>query len=300
MMRKIVLFFLFIGWTSIQAQELNCTVKVNAAKVGGGGAGAQVFKTLERSLNDFVNKTSWTNNALKLKTSERITCSMFITIDEANGNKYKGTIQVQSSRPVYNSAFSTPIFNYNDKDFSFEYTEFQNLNYNPNTFESNLVSVVSYYCLMIIGFDADTFAQDGGTAYYEMAQDIATVAQSSGYAGWNMGDTNQNRYFLINNVLSTLYVQFRDALYRYHFEGMDMMHKNQKMAKEKIISAITQLSYMELSKPNSFLTRIFFDAKADEIVSIFTGGPAVDNSVLVDKLFTISPMNSAKWSEIKI
>lgn len=298
MMRKIVLFFLVFGWATVHAQELNCTIKVNAAKVGGGSA--QVFKTLERSLNDFVNKTSWTNNALKLKNNERITCSMFITIDEATANKYKGTIQVQSSRPVYNSAFSTPIFNYNDKDFSFEYTEFQNLNYNPNAFESNLVSVVSYYCLMIIGFDADTFAQDGGTPYYEMAQDIATVAQSSGYAGWSMGDTNQNRYFLINNVLSTMYVQYRDALYRYHFEGLDVMHKDPKMAKEKIISAITQLSYMELNKPNSFLTRVFFDAKADEIVSIFTGGPAVDNANLVDKLFTISPMNSAKWSEIKI
>jgi len=298
MLRKIVSFLMFLVVVPLQAQELNCTVKVNASKVG--GANAQVFKTLERSLNDFVNKTSWTNNALKLKTSERITCSMFITIDEAAGNKYKGSIQVQSSRPVYKSSFTTPIFNYNDKDFSFEYTEFQNLNYNPNAFESNLVSVISYYCLMMIAFDADSFTQDGGTPYYEMAQDIATAAQSSGYPGWSMGDTIQNRYFLINNVLSTMYVQFRDALYQYNFEGLDMMHKDPKMAKEKIISAITQLSYMELSKPNSFLTRIFFDAKADEIVSIFTGGPTVDNATLVDKLFTISPMNSAKWSEIKI
>lgn len=297
-MRKIGLFFLLLGWTTLQAQELNCTVKVNAAKVGGNNA--QVFKTLERSLNDFVNKTSWTNNNLKLKTNERITCSMFITIDEVSGNAYKATLQVQSSRPIYNSSYSTPIFNYNDKDFSFEYTEFQNLNYNPNAFESNLVSVVSYYCLMMIGFDADSFTQDGGTPYYELAQDIAIAAQSSGYPGWSMGDTNQNRYFLINNVLSNMYVQFRDALYRYNYEGLDMMHKDPKAAKEKIISAITQLSYMELSKPNSFLTRVFFDAKADEIVSIFTGGPAVDNSVLVDKLYTISPMNSAKWSEIKI
>lgn len=297
-MRKIFLILIIFGFSSIQAQELNCTVKVNAAKVG--GANAQIFKTFERSISDFINKTSWTNNTLKLKTAERINCSMFITIDEVAGNKYKGTIQVQSSRPVYNSTFSTPIFNYNDKDFSFEYTEFQILNYNSNTFESNLVSVISFYCLMIIAFDADTFAQDGGTPYYEIAQEIATVAQSSGYPGWSMGDTNQNRYFLINNVLSNMYVQFRDALYQYHFEGLDLMHKDAKKAKEKIISAITQLSYMELSKPNSFLTRVFFDAKADEIVSIFTGGPEADNATLVDKLFTISPMNSAKWSEIKI
>jgi hypothetical protein len=295
-MRKLILVAFIIFFGTAQAQELNCTLKVNADKVG--GTNTQIFKTLERSLTDFVNKTSWTTQ--KIAANERINCSMFITVNEFAGNQFKATIQVGSSRPVFNSTYTSPVFNYNDKDFNFEYNEFQNLSFNPASFDSNLVSVIAYYSLIIIGLDADTFAQDGGTPYYEVAQEIVNVAQSSGFAGWGQGDSNQNRYFLVNNLTSNMYVQFRDALYQYHFDGLDTMHKDLKTAKEKIIGAITQLSFMELSKPNSFLTRVFFDAKADEIVSIFTGGPTVDNATLLDKLFTVSPMNSSKWAEIKL
>lgn len=295
-MRKLILIVIVIFFGTAHAQELNCTVKVNAEKLG--GTNTQVFKTLERSLTDFVNKTSWT--AQKITANERINCSMFITINELTGNQFKASIQVGSSRPVFNSTYSSPIFNYNDKDFNFEYTEFQNLNFNPASFDSNLVSVIAFYSMIIIGMDADTFTQDGGTPYYAVAQEVVNVAQSAGYSGWGQGDSNQNRYFLVNNLTSNMYVNFRDALYQYHFDGLDMMHKDLKTAKEKIIGAITQLSFMELNKPNSFLTRVFFDAKADEIVSIFTGGPAVDNATLLDKLFAISPMNSSKWTEIKL
>ncbi|NHM07756.1 DUF4835 family protein [Flavobacterium sp. CYK-4] len=295
-MHKILTILTVFLFGTAQAQELNCTVKVNAEQVAGNNL--QVFKTLERALADFVNKTNWTTQ--KVNANERINCSMFININEFAGNQFKASIQVESSRPVYNSTYSSPVFNYNDKDFNFNYTEFQNLNYNPATFDSNLVSVIAFYSMIIIGLDADTFKQDGGIPYYEVAQEIATVAQSSGYAGWSQGDSNQNRYFLVNNLLSNMYSQYRDALYFYHYEGMDLMHKDQKTAKEKIIYAITQLSYMEANKPNSFLTRVFFDAKSDEIVSIFTGGPTVDNATLLDKLFAISPMNSSKWTEIKL
>jgi hypothetical protein len=290
----IIIFAFLIG--SANAQELNCTVKVNYDQIG--GTNFQIFKTLEKGLADFVNKTNWTTQ--KVKNNERINCSMFITINEATGNQFKATIQVGSSRTAYNSTYSSPILNYNDKDFNFEYTEFQLLNYNPNSFDSNLVSVISFYSLIIIGMDADTFKLDGGMPYYETAQEIVTVAQSSGYKGWNQGDSNQNRYFLANDLISNTYSQFRDALYQYHFEGLDLMHKDLKLAKEKIIEAITKLSYMAISRPNSFLSRIFFDAKSDEIVSIFTGGPAVNNGELLDKLFSISPINSSKWTEIKL
>jgi hypothetical protein len=295
-MHKLILIVVVLLFGTTQAQELNCTVKVNADKVA--GTNMQVFKTLERSLSDFINKTSWTTQ--KIKNNERINCSMFITINEMAGNQFKTSIQVESSRPAYNSTYSSPVFNYNDKDFNFEYTEFQNLNFNPASFDSNLVSVLAFYSMMIIGLDADTFVQDGGTPYYAVAQEIVNVAQSSGYAGWSQGDSNQNRFFLVSNLNSNMFVQFRDALYLYHFEGLDLMHKDLKTAKEKMIEAITQLSYMELNKPNSFLTRVFFDAKSDEIVSIFTGGPTVDNATLLDKLFAISPLNSSKWAEIKL
>jgi hypothetical protein len=295
MCKKLILVLLFVvGY--INAQELNCTVKVNFEQVA--GTNNQVFKTLETSLSDFINKTSWTSQ--KVKNVERINCSMFINITEYATNQFKATIQVGSSRPIYNSMYSSPVLNYNDKDFNFEYTEFQLLNFNPNSFDSNLISVVAFYSLVIIAMDADTYKLDGGQSYYEAAQDVANVAQSSGYKGWTQGDTNQNRYWFITNVLSNSFSQFREALYTYHFEGLDQMHQDQKVGKEKVSEGITKLSYMELNRPNSYLTRIFFDAKSDEIVSIFTGGPTFDNESLVNKLYTISPMNSEKWSEIKM
>ena len=295
-MHKLIVLVVVFLFGSAYAQELNCTVKVNADKVS--GTNTQVFKTMETSISDLVNKTNWTTQ--KVKPNERINCSMFITINEASANLFKGTIQVQSSRPVFNSTYSTPVFNFNDKDFTFSYTEFQNFNYNPSSFDSNLVSVIAFYSQIIIGLDADTFVLDGGIPYYETAQEIASVAQSSGYKGWDLGDNNQNRYALVTNLLSNAYSQYRDAMYQYHYEGMDQMHKDLKLAKEKIVEAITKLSFLESSKPNSFLMRVFYDAKADEIVSIFTGGPAVNNGDLLDKLFVTSPLNSNKWAAIKL
>ena len=153
---------------------------------------------------------------------------------------------------------------------------------------------------MIIGMDADTFTLDGGRPYYEQAQDIVSVAQSSGYKGWNQGDSTQNRYFLVNDLLSNTFSPYRDAMYQYHFEGMDVMHSDLKTGKEKLIDAISKLAEIQSNRPNAFLTRLFFDAKADEIVSIFTGGPAVNVADLLDKLYTISPLNVSKWAEIKL
>jgi len=294
-MRKIfaVLFVLIAGF--LQAQELNCTIKINAEKVG--GTNTQVYKTLEKSLADFVNKTTWTPQIYKV--NERINCTMFITITEANAPQFSGTIQVTSSRPGYNSTYSSPVFNYNDKDFSFDYTEFQPLNYNPTSFESNLVSVVAFYSYMIIAMDADTFAPKGGDPYYALAQEVVNVAQSAGYKGWSQSDSTQNRYFLSNDLFSETYSAFREAMYKYHFQGIDVMSKDQQQAKEKIIEAIMKLAEIHKVRPNAFLTRVFFDAKADEIVSIFSGGPQIPITDLVNTLNKISPLNTTKWAQIK-
>ncbi|GEP50862.1 DUF4835 domain-containing protein [Flavobacterium noncentrifugens] len=294
-MRKILslLLIFFVGFS--YAQELNCTVTVNADQVG--GTNTQVYKTLQKSLTDFINKTDWTNQGFK--NNERINCSMFINVSAVTGSTFTATLQVQSSRPGFNSTYSTPVFNFNDKEFNFDYTEFQNLNYNPNSFDSNLVSVVSYYCLMIIGMDADTFAPEGGTPYLETAQQIATVAQAGGYKGWSGSEGNSNRFFLVNDMLSPTYQPYRDAMYQYSFEGIDNMNRDQKGAKEKIKAAIATLSDIYKVRPNSFLMRVFFDAKSDELVSIFSGGPQVTVTDLADTLNRISPLNSAKWAGIK-
>ncbi len=287
------LLLLFFGIT--QAQQLNCTVNVNADQIT--ITNKQIFSTLEKSLNDFINKTDWTGKVYKQE--EKINCSMYITVTAYDSNQFTATIQVQSSRPVYNSSYSSPILNFNDKDFSFKYNEFENLNFNPTNFESNLISVVAFYSYVIIGMDADTFTKLGGSKYLETAQDVSNVAISGGYKGWGQADGTQNRYFLINDMLSNTFSPFREALYEYHFEGLDIMHSDLKTAKLKISDAISTLGKINETRPNAFITRIFFDAKSDEIVSVFSAGPSIDIKELMGKLNSISPINSSKWAQIK-
>nr|WP_315173013.1 DUF4835 family protein [uncultured Flavobacterium sp.] len=293
-MNKIIAFFFFFVCSLSQAQQLNCTVTVNSQRLS--NANQQVFKTLQSSLTEFVNKTDWTGQALK--QNEKINCSMYITLSSNNSDQFTGTIQVQSSRLIFNSSYSSPVLNFNDKDFSFTYTEFENLLYNPSVFESNLVSVVSFYSYMILGMDADTFLPLAGNSYFDSAQNIANVAQQGGYKGWSQSDGNQNRYFLINDMLSPTFVEIRQTSLNYH-AGLDIMHQDLKLAKEKIKTAVLNLNKVNALRPNAFLTRVFFDAKSDEIVSVFSGGPSISITDLVENLNKISPLNSSKWASIK-
>jgi hypothetical protein len=292
-MNKIFSFFFLLTFGLTQAQQLNCTVTVNSETLS--NANLQVFKTLENSLNEFVNQTDWTGK--NYKQNEKVDCSMYITILSNNSDQFSGTIQVQSSRPIYNSSYSSPILNYNDKDLSFRYTEFENLLFNPTAFESNLVSIISFYSYMILGMDDDTFVLESGNPNFELAQDISNVAQRGGYKGWSQIDGNQNRYFLINDMISLSFSEIRKTAFDYH-AGLDLMSKDVKAAKEKIKSALINLGKLHASKPNAFLTRLFFDAKSDEILSVFSDGPSVNISDLVESLNKTSPLNSSKWQLI--
>lgn len=295
-MCKYIIVLLALFTMQAKAQELNCTVTVNADRVT--DANTQVFRTLERSLTDFINNTRWGNR--NFERSERIQCAMFINVSAYSGNEFTATLQVQSGRPVYNSTYSSPVLNFNDKEFSFSYTEFQNLFYNPNAFESNLISVIGYYANIIIALDADTFELNGGTPYYQAALNIANLAGASGYKGWTQQEGgNQNRYFLINDILSTTFAPYRQALYEYHLGALDTMADNQKAGKEKVVAAINTLAEISKVRPNAFITRIFFDAKSDEIVQIFSAGPMITAPDLVSTLNRISPTNSSKWSRIR-
>jgi len=294
-MRKILVSLSILFMVQLAtAQELNCTIVVNAEQTG--KQNEQIFKTLQRALNDFVNKTTWTNKVYA--PQERINCSMMITISEYNVSTFNATIQVQSSRPVFNSTYSSPVFNFNDKDFQFEYIEFQNLTLNRNQFDNNLVSVLSYYAYMILGMDADTFKFNGGDEYYDIAQNIVNVAQTSGYKGWNTTD-RKSRYELINQIQSPALKEFRSILYRYHRYALDQMAENQKTAKERLTVVIKQFLKLHNRRPNSFLQRTFFDAKSDEIADIFSDGPSVKITDVVDILNKVSSNNSSKWSKIK-
>ena len=293
-MRNILSLFLVLIFSFSQAQELNCTVTVNAQKLT--NANQSVFKTLETALNEFVNRTQWTSQ--NFQQNEKINCSMYITFSSNNSDQFVATIQVQSSRPIHNSSYASPILNFNDKDFSFKYAEFESLNYNPTAFESNLVSVISFYSYVILGMDADSFVAESGNTYFETAQNISNVAQQSGYKGWTQADGNQSRYFLINDLLSPTFREVRQTMYDYH-NGLDLMNQDLKASKEKIKKSLLNLSKLNATRPNAFLTRVFFDAKSDEIVSIFSGGPTISITDLVDNLNRISPLNSSKWSSIK-
>jgi hypothetical protein len=179
-MRNFLFILSLIFTVSISAQELNCNLVVNAQQTG--NENVQVFKTLEKQLNEFVNNTQWTNK--KFKPQERIECSMVINVQDYNNDSFQATIQVQSARPVFNSTYAAPVYNFNDREFNFRYLEFQNLNYSANQFESNLVSVIAFHVNMILGMDADTFELNGGNKYYEQARTIVGYSQQNNAAGW--------------------------------------------------------------------------------------------------------------------
>ncbi|WP_372766131.1 DUF4835 family protein [Lutibacter sp.] len=295
-MRKIIqLLIVFFVAAQLNAQELQCTITVNADKIP--SSNKQIFKTLENSLNEFVNQKRWTN--FKYEPQERINCNLTLTILEQSGDDFKGHIQIQSSRPVYNSTYLTPVFNFKDDNFSFKYTEFEPLQFNENTFESNLVSVVSFYVYTILGIDADTFVLNGGTLFFTKAQNIVVQAQQSGYVGWNQNDGSKTRFIMVDNILSPTYNLFRSAMYAYHLKGLDVMHKDKKQAKQKIAESIGFLKTIYDSRPNAFLLRVFMDSKADEIVNIFSDGPNYDAFKLKEDLLKISPLNAGKWNDIK-
>jgi hypothetical protein len=292
----VVVVFIFFAQFG-RAQELQATVSVNYQQVSNGNP--QLFSNLEKQVKEFLTTTKWTDK--QYNDVEKIECNFFINITKYNSNNFEATLQVQSSRPIYNSTFSSPILNVNDKNFSFRFIEFESLIYDQNSFNSNLVSVLGYYANLIIGLDMDSYALKGGSQYLEIASNIVNVAQSSGYKGWSQteGTTNNNRNFLISDLLSTTFLPFRNALYQYHRLGLDTMADELSKSKGVVVNAITALAEIQKVRPNSLLARTFFDAKADEIVAIFSEGPQMDNSKLLETLNRISPLNSQKWSKIR-
>ncbi len=295
-MRRLVILVAFFISIHVSSQELNCTLVVNAQQTG--NENVQVFKTLEKQLNEFVNNTRWTNKTFK--TQERIECSMVITIQDYQSDMFQGSIQVQSARPVHNSFYASSVYNFNDKDFNFKYLEYQNLNFNSTQFESNLVSVIAFHVYMILGMDADTFELNGGDAYYKQARDIVNYSQQNNPVGWQPpSGGDQTRSALISNVLSPTFKEFHTVLFAYHLQGLDLMADNVKEGKSGVATALTQLDALHSRRPNSFLLRVFFDAKADEITDVFSDGPDVNIANLVSTLSKIAPTYSRKWRDIK-
>jgi Domain of unknown function (DUF4835) len=294
-MRKIVIFILLISSLSITAQELNCTVTVNSDRIR--GSNRTIFVTLQNTISEYLNATKWTNRTVK--PFEKIKCAVSIFIlDQPQPNQFKGNIQIQVNRPVYKANYQTTIFNFKDDNLSFSYKEFDPFFYNENSFDNNLVSILTFYAYTILGIDADSFAPNGGEVFYEQAENVVNQAQQSGYVGWGKIDGNGTRYELNENILSPVYSEFRKAVYQYHREGLDIMSTNAEVAKKAIANAIIRLQKIYDARPNAFLLRVFTDAKADEIVSIFSGGPTYDVAKLRSVLLKISPYNNSKWKKL--
>lgn len=291
---KFLLLFVFTTFWSY-SQELNAVVSVNYDQVT--NVNPQIFKNLEKQIFDFLNNTRFSDKIVKQK--EKVNCTFFMIINKFESNNFEATLQVNSTRPVFNSTYTTPIINVNDKELSFRYIEFENLIYDQNSFTSNLVSVLSFYANIVLASDADSFQDKGGTEYLENALNITNVAQSSGFAGWVQTGKKTNRFNLISDLLSNTYDAYREAMYQFHIKGLDIMANDLKKGKLEIIAAIETLLKVHNTRPNSLLARTFFDAKADEIVNIFSAGPVLDISKLKDNLSSISPLNSSKWNKIR-
>jgi len=223
---------------------------------------------------------------------------MFINVNSFDNDIFQATLQVQSSRPVFNSSYSSPVYNFNDRNFSFKYQEYQNFIFNKNQFENNLVSVIAFHIYMILGLDADTFKLNSGSSFFDQAQKIRDFSQQKGYRGWAANDGLQSRYYIIDNVLSNTFKEFRNVMYSYHIKGLDIMVNEPKAAKEALTKSIMLLDQMNKRRPNSYILRVFFDTKAGEILDVFSGGPSVPVANLISVLSKIAPNHSDKWRNI--
>jgi len=278
------------------AQELNCIVTVATPQIE--SSDKKIYETLQAAIYEFMNSKKWTN--YNFATEERIECTILITISDRSADVFKGTIQVQSRRPIYKSSYNSVMLNLIDKDLQFTYQEYQSLDFNENTFTNNLTSVLGYYAYLIIGLDFDSYQLKGGTAFYEKAQTVVTNAQSAVEPGWKAFESTsqKNRYWLVENLLNNIYSPIRECIYNYHRKGLDMLVDNAATAKVAITAGMDQLKKVNEEKPGSYLMQLFFNAKADEIVNIYSSASVADKTKVATICKTIDPTNSSKYNQI--
>lgn len=280
----------------LNAQELNATVQILAPTLP--NANTDLLPNMQKAFENLVNNTVWTNEVYEVE--ERIECSFIITIDAAANNNYSGTMQVSYSRPVYNSNYKSPVLNYIDKDVSFSYLESEPLEYSENQVRNNLSALSAFYAYLIIGLDKDTYSLNGGQPYFLKAQNIVNLSQSGSYRGWKSFDGSRNRFWLIDNILNSGFSDIRNCYYDYHRNGLDLMYNETKQAQAKntISTALISLQTIYQKRPNAYILQVFFDAKSDEIVSLFKEGPNMDTSKLVSVLKQIDGARNNKYEAI--
>ncbi len=283
----------------LNSQELNCNIQISAQRVQ--GSNRQVFETMQRDIYEFMNNTVWTNHVYSY--SERIDCNILINIsDQLSADEFKGTIQIQLRRPVFNTTYNSTILNFIDNSFQFRYVEFQPLEFDPGSHRSNLISVLAYYAYVIIGFDYDSFSPLGGTEFYQMAEKIVTNAQNTPEAGWKPYDAsrNRNRYWLIKNILDKEYEGVRQFNYEYYIRGLDKMESSVAEARTSMVQSLRLMQEVYRRKPDPFmyLVQVVLDSKSDELVNIFSEAFPEEKSRVVQILTEIDAANKSKYEKI--
>ncbi len=300
MMNKsiLALFLLFLIGGKAIAQELNATVVVQTPQLR--LADPKMFKTLETDLTEFMNSRKWTEDVYKI--DERIDCSFLISVlSEESATSFTASITVQADRPVLNSSYKSVILNHQDKDVKFQYAEYEPLEYNDNSYESELTSLMAYYAYVIIGLDNDSFSPNAGDVAFSRAQNVVQNARQSKSKGWQAFDGTRNRYWLIDNLLNKRFKELRQSFYTYHRQGLDKMYDDPAKARQGVNQALGLMKKVQKDMPNAMATVVFLNAKRDEVIGIFKHSqiPPSERNTAYNTMVTLDPANLQKYSDMK-
>jgi hypothetical protein len=279
----------------VRAQELNCTVTINSTQITTSDRG--IFRDMKTGIEQFMNSRKWTNDAFK--SHEKIDCNMLITITKmpAIGN-FSASVQIQAARPVYNSNYSSLIFNFADRDWEFEYIESLPLEFNDNNYTANLTSMLALYAYVIIGVDYDTFGELGGSPYFQKALAVVNNAQQANRPGWQPLSSNRSRYWIVENYNNGQMVDMRKASYAYHRLALDTFDKDPDRSREIIRGVLRDIKKIRDITPTSILVVSFFDAKSKELANIFSTGNIQVRREAYDIITAIDPSNRSSYEKI--
>lgn len=291
----IVLFF-FTSLKTGLAQDLNARVQILSPQVQ--NTNKRALEVLEKAISDFLNNRTWSAN--QVQPQERIDCSFVITINTWDGSSnFTAQAQIISTRPVFNTSYNSPVLSISDNNFNFNYTEGQLMDYSDQQYMNNLTSLLAYYAYIIVGLDADTFEQSGGTPFYTAAQNIVNNAQNTGFTGWRSMEGMNNRFWLVNNLLDRRYQPLRDFLYSFYLNGLDSMSDNVQQARKHILDLLPQLKEVDRLAQGAVFNQVFFTAKSDELVGIFGGMGPQERVQAYNILAEVDPANANKYESLR-
>jgi hypothetical protein len=296
-MKILILSFVWLCMgTAAMAQDLNARVQVVAPKIQ--STNKRVFQALETAMKDFLNGRKW--SADNILPQERIDCNFILNITTWDGSSnFSGELQVQSSRPVFNSTYTSTLLNTLDKDIDISYTEGQTVDFTDQSYISNLSSIMAFYAYIIVGMDYDTFSRFGGTAYFASAQSVVNNAQNGGGKGWKAFDSNTNRYWLCENLNNKLYQPLRNFMYEYHRNGLDVMADNAGRGRKAITELLPILSQIDRQRLGAMFPLVFFTSKSDEFVSVFGKADSQARLQAMNTLSQADPANGLKYQALQ-